>query len=220
MTGFKIKAAAALLFCLAVIGINVSAASREYNIALGHDFTVGYPEGDLNELSEIIGKSKDELKGYCESNGVLFIAVNADNTIQIRLSAFKSEFSVKAGDIHSLDSEGLSLFAETLSSDTDYTVFETQNTTFLKFTANLSDSGGDYTSTQYVTLSNGKVYQLSCYNSGNTESPDIKSAAESFSVGKNTASNLRQKVLIAAVLIALAGVIVAMAVGIIKDLKR
>lgn len=219
MTRFKIKTAAVLLFCLAVLGISVSAASREYDIILDDGFTVGYADGNLDGVSGIIGKPSDELRSYCESNGVLFIAVNPDNSIQIRLSAFKSEFSVKAGDIRALDSEGLSLFAESLSSGADYTVLETENTAFLKFTAVLSDSGGDYVSTQYVTLSGGKVYQLSCYNSGNAEAPCVTAAAESFSVVTDTASDLRQKLLFAAVLLALAGVITVMVIGIIKDIK-
>ena len=86
------------------------------------------------QLCQVIGMTENELKEYCKTNNITFLAVNKTNTKQIRKTEEKDDFSKKVGDFLALkDKEILDLTADlTGFSDVSGTVFEKGNKKFLK----------------------------------------------------------------------------------------
>lgn len=129
-----------------------------------------YVHGSANNyVSEILGMTETELKDYVKDNSITYLAVNKDNTKQIRKTEISDAFSKKIGNFFSLkDSEILELAEElTGFKDVKGAVFEKGNKKFLKLELKTTDSGGEYYLTQYITVANSKKEILSFYtNSG------------------------------------------------------
>ena len=81
----KIKILAVIAALMLLFTFNVSAANYEYTISPGLDFTSASRGDDLNEISQKLNMTADELNTYFNKNGLLYLAVSDDTKTQIRL---------------------------------------------------------------------------------------------------------------------------------------
>ena len=81
-----------------MLTVSVFAASG-FEITAPKDF-YSYQSGQNAEnAAKILSMTAAELENYCSDNGIVFIAVNGDNTKQIRLSVTESAFSGSIGNL-------------------------------------------------------------------------------------------------------------------------
>ncbi len=125
-----------------------------------------YVHGEANTyVSEILGLSEDQLNNYVADNNITYLAVNKDNTKQIRKTEISDAFSKKIGNFLSLKDNEILELAEELTGfeGINGTVFEKGDKRFLKVSVKTTDSGGEYYLTQYITVANSKKEILSFY---------------------------------------------------------
>ena len=180
----KYRILAIVLILISILSINIGAASYEYNISLGEDFTSAQSGDDLTQISQKLNMSPDELNAYFNKNGLIYLAVSDDAKTQIRLSAFTDNFSSAVSDISYLDQNALNEFINAISEDDEINceVIVNNGRKYITVTDTLKDSGGIYTVTQYITICSNKTFYLTGYNEGEETSATIKTAFESFYV--------------------------------------
>lgn len=168
----------AVLVC--IFSITVSAdESKIFEIELSKDYNVLYLGEDAAPMAKKLNMKPKELKNYMAENGVLMLAVSKDKSRQIRIIEEQTEFSKLAEDISAMDKTSLNEFAQIVTADnnTEFSYVNNNNRKYIKFSDTLTDSGGSYVMTQYVTICGGKIYRYCFYNSGKTE---IAEADETF----------------------------------------
>jgi len=198
-------------------------SGRKYEIDIGKEYTVVYKGEDLSDAADLVGMKRADLKKYFDENGVELLAVNADNTSQIKLCAYEDDFSKLAGDISTLDDDGIAQLATSMAGDTsaDYGIAESGGRKYIVVSETLKDSGGEYTATQYITVCGGKLYQLSFYTSGTIDKTrEIFSSFRINVTGKNDAMPLWQILVIIFGIAVFATVSVICVIGIIRDRKK
>ena len=173
---FKRTTVAIFVLLLVAGTFCVSALSDEtYSINLNKDYVTAKKGESLAKVSDTLGMKGKELADFMDENDVLFIAVDKENKIQIRLSKYKTEFSTLAGDVSSLDDNGFKELAESISSENaSFTMDSSNQRKYIKSVRGLSDSGGRYISSQYVTVMDGYIYQLSVYEAWDDEDYERK----------------------------------------------
>lgn len=125
-----------------------------------------YVHGEANTyVSEILGMTENQLKDYVKDNNITYLAVNKDNTKQVRKTEISDAFSKKIGSFLVLKDNEILELAEELTGfeDINGTVFEKGDKRFLKVSVKTTDSGGEYYLTQYITVANSKKEILSFY---------------------------------------------------------
>ena len=94
-----IKRLSALAFAVLTLSLTLSAAEITENP--GKEFLV-YGDKQSNEkIAEILEETADSLDNYCYNNGIIYLALNEQNTKQIRLYENSTAFS-KVGELTSL----------------------------------------------------------------------------------------------------------------------
>ena len=162
----KIICAAASLLLLSV---TVSALSGNAEISVGKEF---YTNGDNAEkAAEIVGLDKDRLESYLEDNGIVYFAVDSDNTKQIRISVGESEFSGSVINLSNLSDDKITALMSDITGSREIRgdIVEKDGQKFVKTQISTSDSGGKYTVIQYITVAAKKNYVLSFYTSENED---------------------------------------------------
>ena len=224
---YKVLFIVTAIISVLLFSTTVCAAQKEFYLSVEKNFiVVNAGDKSCKKAAKAVGMTERELRDYFEKNGVLLFAVTPDNSSQIRLSYYENDFSKLAQDISSLDEEGIGMLAKAIDKDEtpEYdTVKNNSGEKFLKFTDFMKDSGGEYTVTQYVTVKNEKVYQLSCYTPGKTVPNSIEKTFKNFKItsyGKqNNASVLQTLLLILSIAVFLT-LAVLMSVGIVSSLKK
>lgn len=221
----KIRIIAVAAALLLLLTLNVSAASYEYTISPGTDFTSVQYGDDLSDISQKLNMTTDELNSYFSKNGLLYLAVSDDTKTQIRLSAFTDNFSSAVGDISQLDQEALAEFVNAVSDDGDNTadIITNGDRKYICTKNTLKDSGGTYTVTQYITICSNKTFYFAGYNDGEDTSPEIKNAFESFYLTEKqeqTKDYTLPLIYIITGIIVFTVIAVIMIVGIIRNLKK
>ena len=162
----KIICAAASLLLLSV---TVSALSGNAEISVGKEF---YTNGDNAEkAAEIVGLDKDRLESYLEDNGIVYFAVDSDNTKQIRISVDVSDFSESVINLSNLSDDKITALMSDITGSREIRgdIVEKDGQKFVKTQISTSDSGGKYTVIQYITVAAKKNYVLSFYTSENED---------------------------------------------------
>lgn len=156
-----ICAAASVLLLTA----SVSALSGKAEISAGSEYEVYSTETPSEKAAETVGMKTDELANYCTENGIVYFAVNSDNTRQIRISVNETPFSQSVVNLSNLsDDKILSLMSDITGNDEirgDIVAGNGQK--FVKTQVSASDSGGGYTVIQYITVAAKRTYVLSFY---------------------------------------------------------
>ena len=196
----------------------VFAAADDYTVKEQDGFVITYGDKNIESVAKIMGVTKSELKKKFKDENILFIAVNTDNSIQIRLSRYETELSKKVEDISYLSDGLLSDIFPELEND-NYIKTAIGKTPFIKNTETLLDSGGNYTSNQYVTIKNGYVYQISVYVSENAEQNLADDFVNNVRILNATIYSPRQKILVACGIAVFVILIIIMIRGIIKDIR-
>lgn len=171
---------------------------------------------DNDEISKVLDMSDDEIKAYCEQNSITLLAVNSDNTKQIRETERVTEFSKTVGNLAVLsDSEIKNLTADLCGFDnTAGKVIKKDSYKYLKVELKTTDSGGEYILTQYITVKEGKNITLSFYTSSELSTDYCDEIFNSQF--KNTGT---LKVVITILLAFLFGVAALLSVMIVRDLN-
>ncbi len=192
---------------LILLMIPVSAAGR-ISLKAGDEFSV-YGE-DSKKVAEILGMSEAELNGYVSQNNIVYLAVNEDNTKQIRLTVAATAFSESTGNLSLLsDSEIKELIPDiTGDSAVKGKIIESDGQKFVLSRVSSEDSGGGYTLARYFTVAGDNEYILSFYTSQGVSEDYIKSVFESldsddFYTGKD--KNPYSYIVIAAIAVFSAG---------------
>ena len=216
----KFKFILLTLLLMVIMALPVSAASKGYTVEFPEGYVVSYGNVKNDDpVAEIIGMDNEKYSNYFKSNGLLFIAVKEDNSVQLRFSKYSNEFSQKLGNMGNLNDKEFAQIANKLAGDKSYKKEISGEQTFICIKENLKDSGGEYVSTQYITVKNGNVYQLSCYNEGKEVSDDIINIFNSLSFSSSNNFNWLYTMIFLTVIF-LGAVIIIMVKGIVTDLKK
>lgn len=214
-----------MLLCLFALSVTtVNAAGQPCSMKLGKEYTAVYAGEKTDKVAKLIGISSEELEKYFDDNGVLLIAVNKDNSRQVRLSEIDNEFSELVGDISDMEDNDISEIALELSGGrSDYKLFfEDGGYKYIVFSDSRKDSGGNYTVTQFFTVKGGKMYQLSFYEPGDTVPDEVYNMAKTLRVdyGQKSGIPVWAALLIGIGIAVFASLAAVMVVGIIKDTRK
>ena len=182
MSKLKIKILFAVLLAVVVLFPISAAANASVDMKdIDETFYVFSNASDREKVSKITGEETEDLKEYCSSNGIIYLAVNEDNSKQIRISRTKSNFSEKLGNISFLtDGEIEDVFAEDIKASSKYKLTEKNSQKFIVFENRYSDSGGKYTLTSFVTVANENLYTLSFYTSENSDTEYMEKVFDGY----------------------------------------
>ena len=172
----KIFCWAAALF---LIVLPVSAAGK-ISIDAGDEFSV-YGE-DSGKAAEILGMSEAELDGYVSQNNIVYLAVNEDNTKQIRLTVAATAFSESTGNLSLLSDREIEELIPDITGDSAVKgdIIESGGQKFVLSRISSEDSGGGYTLERYFTVAGDNEYILSFYTSKGVPEDYIESVFESL----------------------------------------
>lgn len=179
------------------------------------------------EVAKSLGlKSEAELKDYCTQNGVIYLAVNKDNTKQIKVTVSETDFSNSVINISGLSNDSINALTPDIIGMTNVKgeIVDKDGQKFVKTQVKASDSGGEYILTQYFTVADRSSIVLSFCTEINTDTDYIEKTFETFSspyfigVRESRADKIGVIVLIAAVIFGVACIIIAFTV--IRDFKK
>lgn len=215
----KIIATAVSIIVCIMLSVSVLAATPDYAVEIPKGFTVCYDKKDIKSVADIIKTDEKTLKKQFEENNTLFLAVNKDNSVQIRLSRYKTELSKKIGDIKNADDSFYNKLLEG-NENGSYQKTAIGGTVFLLSESRLIDNGGEYTSKQFITVKNGYIYHISEYVSEDSDALSAQKLIDSINIYEKTVYSPKQKIIIGVCIAALTVLIGFMIWGIIKDLKE
>lgn len=223
----KVKVLALIAVLMLLFSFNISAATYEYDISTTSDFTSVKRDEDMSSVAQKLNMTADELSSYFKKNSLLYLAVSNDTKTQIRLSAFTDNFSSTVSDISYLANEQLTEFMNAVSDDeNDCEIVTNGERKYITLKDTLSDSGGVYTVTQYITICDSQTFYLSCYNEGNDTSDEIENIFKSFTLNASQtrqADNIDDNNLFIFIILGIAVfaiVALVMLIGIIKSFKK
>ena len=171
------------IFCAAtaliLLMIPVSAAGR-ISLKAGDEFSV-YGQ-DSGKAAEILGMSEAELNGYVSQNNIVYLAVNEDNTKQIRLTVAATAFSESTGNLSLLSDSEIKKLIPDITGDSAVKgdIIKNGGQKYVLSRVLSEDSGGGYTLARYFTVAGDNEYILSFYTSDGVSEDYIGEVFESF----------------------------------------
>ena len=166
-----------LVFTLAFKGGN------GFTIEVNNSFAVALKASESDNVAERLQVENSVVKDYFKENSLVFIAVSSDTKTQIRISRFADNFSGSVYDSENLSDEKITEIVSLYGADAQSAeITESGGRKFAVMTELLKDSGGVYTSTQYVTVAGGKTYIITCYNPGEGTSEEVEKIFSTFYV--------------------------------------
>lgn len=170
---------------IAVSALSVFADGAGIKINAGKEFTVLSSGENEKELASILGITENELIGYCRENSIEYLAVNRDNTKQIRLSVNQTEFSSAVINFSNLSDENIAAVVPDIVgvSNVKCETADKNGQKFAKVRLSSSDSGGDYTVSQYITAANKKLFILSVCTAADKDADYADEIFEGFDSG-------------------------------------
>ncbi len=195
-----------------------------FTIEIDNSFAIATDASEVDTIAERLNMEKSQVASFFRENGLKLIAVSQDTKTQIRISNFADNFSSSVYDAENLTQEQLSqmisLYGESYE---NVEVIESAGRNFAKITEVLKDSGGVYTSTQYITVANGRTYVITCHNPGETTSEDIEKFFSSFNI-RNMTDKINgfqfQKKWIMPAIIVMCGIVGISVIGICRKLYQ
>ena len=155
------------LWC-AVLALPAAAQSTTLS---EYDLTLTLPEGytvltaknakSNTELLEPLGYDAEAFAAYLEKNNLALFALN-QNGCQLTLKSWETDFSRQTVDFSELSDEKLESIANQLlkNEKNGYTLLRGSGPDMICVNEQLSDSGGEYQSIQYITLRNKRFFAL------------------------------------------------------------
>lgn len=224
----------AILLCAAT-GFSAAAFSDPE-----HGVSFKTPEGfyELNagnshdnpELLKQIGYTEKSFDNYVQKSGIIYFALNGDNSKQIIIRCQSTVFSQNLNDLSDLGEEGIDALAkEILPKDyKEYAIVRGGDTVYLELSTAFKDSGGNFYTVQYFTVKNGYLYSISfnyggAYDKNAFEITDgymqnltITTQKVSTGGGKNIFFTILVIIIIAAALL----LIIRLSFSLVKDLRK
>ncbi len=176
-----------LLILMPIVFFSSCAEQREYNIGIPKGFFSAQSDEDLSELAEIIGVDKKELKNYFKEDRIVLMAVNSDNSVQIKLSCFENDYSKAIGSFEFLKTEEINNYAAA-AVKSKYEIVKNHDNSFIYVQEHITSEDKEYISSRYITVKNDKFYVLSCYNTGGTQDKAVKNVFNSLEINSRTAA--------------------------------
>lgn len=211
----------------------------EYGFSL--TLTDEYTVIDRNTLSknkdfiEKIGYSVSSFSAKLEQSSIVMYAATQDNSRQVQVKQWTSDFSTEVGALSALSDDRLSTALEVMArpivgNDNELissAVGEVGDITYLCYTVRV---GQAFCYTEYVTVAGGKCYSLVYYNSSanfsEEESAERDKFISSLSISDASASSiwggysLTVRIVSAALIIAAASFAVYLVITFVRDFKR
>ena len=199
---------------ISVVALMVLLMTVVSAVEIGDDFYL-YGRDD-KKLAAALNMTENEVKSYCEQNAITLLAVNEDNTKQVRETTRKTEFSKTVKNLAVLkDDEILELTFQLCGiENAKGKVIEKDAYKYLKIEVRGKDSGGEYVLTQYITVKKSEIVTLSFYTSNGE---DTGYTEKIFNSQFRDIS--KTKGWLTAALALLLGVAVTLSFMIIRDLK-
>lgn len=145
----------ALLLCCSVTVL----ADSEFSV---------YGKDDIDIFCQAFDMDAGEIKYYLSQNNITYLAINGDNTKQIKRSEITDAFSQKVVDFSVLEDSEILNLANQISGfeNSKGQVVTVGDIKLLKTEVKTKDSGGEYVLTQFVTVKGGKKITLSFFTAG------------------------------------------------------
>jgi hypothetical protein len=127
-----------------------------------------YGEDDIDIFCQAFDMDAGEIKYYLSQNNITYVAINGDNTKQIKRSEITDAFSQKVVDFSVLEDSEILNLANQISGfeNSKGQVVTVGDIKLLKTEVKTKDSGGEYVLTQFVTVKGGKKITLSFFTAG------------------------------------------------------
>lgn len=208
---------------LFVFSISAFAANDRMPIVLDGGFFNA--STDKGRVAQITGMSEEELDRYCDENEITFLAVNRDNSKQVRITVSSTDFSKSVGNLSALSDEKIAGIMPLVTSSSFGETVKKDGQKFVKTVSVSNDSGGKYTVIRYYTVAADNLYVLSFFTEYGVDTDYAETAFKTFSQDgfnrlsdeKKAESDSRIIATAAAVFVLLTGYIVF---TLIKDIKR
>lgn len=167
-----------VLFCL-IFSFNVSAQSNIEMTPSGEFYVFGK---DNTEIAEILGIESNNIQNYYKENSIIYLAVNSDNTKQIKCQSYSTDFSNSIVNISSLSNDKIiSIIPDIIGfENVKGAVVEKNGQKFVKLDLRSSDSGGDYILTQYITVAGKKIFVVGFYTKANISTDYVEKSFETL----------------------------------------
>lgn len=159
-----------LIFCL-----NVTAfAQSSISFSLPGGF-YSYSEAP-KKVAEILKTTENELNSYCLDNSILYLAVDASNNRQIKVTVNDNSFSNSVINISNLTDDKIKSLAKEITGlkDVKGEVVKLDGQKFLKVQLESEDSGGKYILTQYITTASKQNITISFTNGYDTDTDYVE----------------------------------------------
>ena len=115
------------------------------------------------EFIESIGHSKESLKKAMNSGNIIFYAANEKNTKQFHVKCWKTDFSERIGNLHSLSGESREATLDSIKKILFSNSFTYGESLFLKLAVSVKGDN-PFCYIQYITVLAGNFYSLVYYN--------------------------------------------------------
>jgi hypothetical protein len=127
-----------------------------------------YGEDDIDIFCQAFDMDAGEIKYYLSQNNITYLAINGDNTKQIKRNEITDAFSQKVVDFSVLEDSEILNLANQISGfeNSKGQVVTVGDIKLLKTEVKTKDSGGEYVLTQFVTVKGGKKITLSFFTAG------------------------------------------------------
>ncbi len=180
---------------------------------------------DKEKVAEIINIPYNELESYCKENRIEYLAVNSDNSKQIRLTTSITDFSNSIVNISLLSNDKISALIPDITgiSGARGDIIDKNGQKFIKTEFRTSDSGGNFILTQYFTVADKQTFNLSFYTTYGSDTEYIEKTFESFNndsfITTYSAKNQHLGIILPICAIVLAAICIVVSISIVKDLQ-
>ncbi|HCH28489.1 MAG TPA: hypothetical protein DEW35_03170 [Ruminococcaceae bacterium] len=165
-------------------------SDRDFEISAGEDYFYCYSDGSymdvtnrLNEIYNDVNKQNkaavydaSKLKTFFKEYDIQFFAVNKNDASQIRVAVYSDETSEQIDDLSRKSDSRVEKFARNLTggSSLDYGIYERDARKYIVLKGEEKDAGGSYFVTQFITVYNGKVFNISFFNNSGMTDKEYK----------------------------------------------
>ncbi len=159
-----------LIFCLLSLFNSNIRALQPNQLTIPKDFSV-YNE-DQKAVAEALNMTVEALEKELNDSGTVLLAVNKDNSQQIRLTVSETDFSDAVGNFATMSDNTIKSLLPDITGYPNVQgkiVTDKNGEKFVEIA--LQNKNEDYLLTQYFTVSDHKIYTLSFYTN-NGESTD------------------------------------------------
>lgn len=154
-------------------------ASDYFSLDTSKEFFV-YGKND-EKLAKALGIAKDEISAYCGKN-VIYLAVNKDNSKQIRITTGQNAFTYSTVNISNLSNDKISALIPEITGIENIKgeIILKNGQKFIKTELQSEDSGGAYILTQYMTVADKRSFLLSFYTDVDVDKGYIDEVFQTF----------------------------------------